>query len=259
MIQNVCIFFTVVLIVISVVLMIITRWYIELCQPYESEDSESESRIAALISEKDKLILDSISLQERNDELYDENVRLSDAIKELREINKEHVSVEVEQKKKYFPDSLPTNMFRCEPYKFAKNSQQAMLQEECFTDEETGIRCWYDNEGCKFYCAALAGAYGIEIGKCYIFTLANGEVIPVIQADFKHPIDNVCDDDYGDIDKNYDNETCLSVIEFVVDIERIPERVRQTGTMSALKRFGGISGHGSNIVNVVELERKWRP
>ena len=164
------------------------------------------------------------------------------------------------------PD-VPTNTFRCEPYlvyikkmkkwvsAFDSSSDPYKLQQMCLTDETTGIRYYTDKNGKKWYCAALAGAFGIMAGSKYEFTLANGTVVPVILADYKHDISNVRPDDYGDDDINYDGEYCINVIEFVVDIRVIPRNVLSAGTMSALKEYGGLYGHEGNIVDIVYCGR----
>lgn len=164
------------------------------------------------------------------------------------------------------PD-IPTNIYRCEPYMvynelneqwvdaFITGSHQRKLQQVCLTDKETGIRYYVDEDGKKWYCAALAGAFDIKIGSLYEFTLANGTIIPVIQADFKHDIRNPRLDDYGDSDINYDGEKCIGVVEFVVDMRVIPNSVAMAGTMSALKEYGGLYGHEGNIVDIVYYGR----
>ena len=216
----------------------------------------------ALRAEKNELLLDKITLSEINEELETDNIRLSEAVRELREINKELTAEQPkkEQAREYLPPpDIPTNMMRCEPYdRFHPGSEQNKLQRLCETNRY-GIRVYYDENGAPWCCAALAGAYGTEIGHCYRFTLENGNTIPVILADYKHPIDNVRSDDYGDIDENYDGEACISVIEFVVDMQAIPERVKNAGTMTALPDFGGLYGHGGNIVKVEDCGRRWEP
>ena len=164
------------------------------------------------------------------------------------------------------PD-IPTNTYRCEPYlryntetetwenAFVKGSHQNKLNQVCQTDEETGIRYYTDKNGKKWYCAALAGAFGVKIGALYEFTLANGTVIPVIQADYKHDITKCRSDDFGDEDINYDGEATISVIEFVVDLNAIPRSVYVYGTMSALDKFGGLYGHSGNIIDIVYYGR----
>ena len=158
------------------------------------------------------------------------------------------------------PSDISTNMFMAEPFDhFAANSEQAILQDECFTDTETGLRyIIIDRE--RFYCAALAGAYGIEIGKCFRFTLQNGRVLNIILADFKHPIDDPQSDDYGDICEhgNYDGMDAMCIIEFIADFAFMPKAVKDAGTYSVLPQFGGLHGKSGNIVNVEALGRKWR-
>ena len=103
----------------------------------------------------------------------------------------------------------------------------------------------------------MATAYGIEIGHTYNITLQNGYNFDVIMGDFKHPIDNVQPDDYGDPDVNYDGEPTTSVVEFIVDMDAVPEEVKQAGTMSALDEFGGLFGDGGDIVEIVDIGRVW--
>ena len=156
------------------------------------------------------------------------------------------------------PSGISTNMYCCEPYdKFAVNSEQAMLQEDCFTDPQTGIR-YYLLDGKKFLCAAMATAYGTEIGRTYSVHLKNGYDFDVIVADFKHDISAPRADDYGDITENYDGEAAMCIIEFVVDMAFLPRAVKDAGTMSALEQFGGLYGDGGNIVEIVDTERKWK-
>ena len=272
-IQGLIIFLGAVAVILSIGLVMTTSQYINLCQQVEADNSEN--KITELIQDKEKLLLENITLQEKNDELYSDNVKLTAAVKEMRQIirqnnrelmNKEAVQdiispapAETVKATGLLPENVHTNMFRCEPYKFAKGSQQAMLQiEVCRTDPETGIR-YCDDGQTKWLCAALAGAYGTEIGHAYTFTLANGERIPVIMSDFKHPIDNVRADDYGDVDKNYLGDDCINVIEFVVDMDAVPAEVKQAGTMSVLNMFGGLYSYDGDIADVKDEGRVWRP
>ena len=238
------------------------------CNYLHALQDDENSRIEQLESDNKVLLTEKLQLQIKNDELTDDNIKLTAAIKELRQINKELMNEEAVQDISpapaetvkttgLLPENVHTNMFRCEPYKFAKGSQQAMLQEKCKTDPETGIR-YYDDGHTKWLCAALAGAYGTEIGHAYMFTLANGEVIPVIMSDFKHPIDDVQADDYGDVDRNYLGDDCINVIEFVVDVDVIPTEVNQAGTMTALDRIGGLYSYDGDIIDVKDEGRVWR-
>ena len=79
-------------------------------------------------------------------------------------------------------------------------------------------------------------------------------------GDFKHPIDNVRPDDFGDICPlgNYDGEDALCILEFIVDMAFVPKAVKEAGTMSALETFGGLYGNGGNIVEIIDTGRKWK-
>lgn len=242
---------------------------------------ELEEHESLIISDKKQLMQDKLTLTAKIEKMYADNAKLATSVNGLRKQNDEiqernselvrinklltdDTSVSRTEKETISagflpPAGIPTNTYRCEDYSgFAQNSEQNMLQDDCFTDEATGIRYYIDDAGI-WYCAALAGAYGTEIGHCYTFKLANGYFIHVIQADFKHDISSPRSDDYGDDDVNYDGEKCINVIEFVVDMDKIPASVKQAGTMSALDEFGGLYGDGGNIVNVIDEGRRWKP
>ena len=181
-----------------------------------------------------------------------------------------------EEVKEYsvLPSGVATNTFRCEPYQvaiidedgnvtgyksaFHPKSDQYALQKDCTTDSHTGIRI-YISGGVTYYCAAMATAYGTEIGLTYKITLQCGTQFNVIVADFKHPIANASPTDYGDDDINYDGNYCINILEFVVDMQRVPAIVKSAGTMSALPEFGGLYGDSGNIVKIEYLGRKWKP
>jgi len=225
---------------------------------------ESTVHIEQLESDNKLLVNEKAALLVKYEEVYDDNVRLAAAVRQLREINNEltnekPVEVKTEAESKLLPDGIATNMFTCEPNKFHPNSEQAMLQEECFTDVNTGIRyCLID--GKRYFCAAMATAYGIEIGHTYNITLQNGYNFDVIMGDFKHPIDKVRPDDFGDICPagNYDGEDAICILEFIVDMAYVPKAVKEAGTMSALETFGGLYGNGGNIIEIVDTGRKWK-
>lgn len=158
------------------------------------------------------------------------------------------------------PAGIHTNTFRCEDYRlFDPRSEQFKLQKCCCTSMRTGIREYISKTADVYLCAAMGGAYGTEIGQTYAVTLRNGYRFNVIVADYKHPIDNPNPYDYGDNDVNYDGQDCICVIEFVVDMKAVPYALRVSGTMSALKDFGGLYGDGGDIVEMKKLERVWKP
>ena len=248
--------------VVSVRLFIDNREWSDLASEIQRENEALRENNAVLCGEKLQLAkeIDGVTTA-----LSAARAQLADALGELENVEAERNElidkVIAASLKSVSSSLLPagrTNTFRCEDYKlFAKNSQQAALQAECFTHSEYGIR-FYLKDGIIYYCAAMATAYGTEIGQAYSVTLANGAEFCVIVADFKHPIDNPRTDDYGDPDTNYDSEPCTNVIEFVVDMDIIPETVRLSGTMSALEQFGGLYGDGGDIVSIEKLERIWK-
>ena len=169
------------------------------------------------------------------------------------------------------PDA-PTNVLSCEPYMvkekdesgnisyknaFAVNSEQAMLQEDCFTDDN-GIR-YITINGKKCLCAALATAYSAEIGTVFAVTLHCGEKMYVICADFKNPLSEAGEPVYGTPCTNYDGEDALGLIEFVVDWTKLPRVVKDAGTFTILPNFGGLYGIGGNVVKMEKLGRWWKP
>lgn len=157
------------------------------------------------------------------------------------------------------PEGVHTNTYRCEDYRlFDPRSDQAKFQKECYTGEYSGAR-YYCKDKTPYVCAAMGGAYGTEIGQAYHITLRNGRDFNVILADFKHPIDDVNPYDYGDGDINYDGQECICVIEFVVDMDAVPQEVKQAGTMSAMPEMGGLYGYGGDIVKIERLGRVWEP
>ena len=163
--------------------------------------------------------------------------------------------------KDYSYDRLPgtpTNFYTCEPYdRFAKNSDQAILQEECFTDAYTGIR-YITIDGTPYKCVAMATAYGTEIGNTYEIELECGTVEHIIMADFKHDISKPSAGDFGDPCVNYDGRDCINVIEFVCDMKEVESVVKSMGTMGVLNEYGGIYGTGGNIKRITFTGRKWR-
>ncbi len=161
-------------------------------------------------------------------------------------------------------DRLPegkTNTYRCMDYRKItdKTSDQYILQNEDFTfsDTDTGLR-FSIIDGEKYYHAALATAYGIDIGNTWHVTLDTGYELNVIHAEYKHPIDDPRADDFGDPDVNYAGDRTTSVIEFVYDWEAAPQEIIDLGGMF-IEDFGGKDGVLGNIVEMKPTGRKWEP
>jgi hypothetical protein len=117
----------------------------------------------------------------------------------------------------------------------------------------------------------MGGAYGIDIGDAWRVTLANGAEFNVIRADYQHDISDPDPDDFGEryeYDsagnivgplRNYDGEECVHVLEFIADLDKLPQEAKDAGGMHGVDYFGGIHGNGGNIVKLKYLGRKWEP
>lgn len=226
--------------------------------------------------ENEVLTAENNDLAELVASLNKENRALFDELQKSREILKnqdtastsQHENADLER----LPEGIATNRYDCEPYDtFGKNTQQAMLQEECFTDPETGIRYYRDTDGSTYYCAALGGAYGVDMGMAWKVTLECGTEFGVIRADYQHSIEDIDPNDFGetflrdesgniiDILRNADGQPVVHVLEFVTDMNVVPKAAIEAGGMHGLEKFGGRHGTGGNIVKIEYLGRKWEP
>ena len=170
--------------------------------------------------------------------------------------------------KERIPENIDTNRYDCEPDIFGHGSDQRKLQNECYTDYYTGIKV-YEADGERYFCAAMASAYGIEVGEAWQVTLDCGSIFNVILSDFQQPIIDPDPNYFGeiwlrdssgniiDVLRNYDEEPVCHVLEFVVDLDALHPDAKQAGTMSALDYFGGLYGNGGNIVNMKYLGKVW--
>ena len=211
--------------------------------------------------------------------------RLQELADKIREIDEkfEEVSIEYDDdseadedaisertiiySKERLPEGVDTNRYDCEHYAFGYNSDQYWLQTHCYTDDK-GLR-YYIHDGKKYYCVAMGGAYGIDIGDTWDVTLECGSTFGIILSDYQHPIDEVDPYDFGEcyerdiygnvigILRNYDEEPVCHVLEFIVDMDAIPKKVVMAGTVSALDEFGGLYGDGGNISKIKYNGRVW--
>lgn len=179
----------------------------------------------------------------------------------------ENATESVSYSKERLPENIETNSFFCEDFRGLNVPSTPIyrLQQECFTEPETGLR-YYLSDGVSYYCVALGNAYGIDIGDTWIVTLANGESFGIIYADYKHSIEEIDPFDFGDQFDiygnqlyNYDGEPVMNVLEFVFDDQTAPKAMIQAGTMTYFERFGNLYGDGGNITKMKYLERKWVP
>ena len=131
----------------------------------------------------------------------------------------------IEQKEKKLPSNFGAfksyTDYRC----LSRSSVQWKLQEQAYTDEN-GLRKIDDA-----YLVALGSYYGTKLGVRYTVTLSTGNQFDVILCDSK--------------DNRHTNETHQytvsnnCVIEFYVETEALPKKVRQSGSISAIEGFEG--------------------
>lgn len=135
------------------------------------------------------------------------------------------------------PDA-DTNLYLYEDYRCltSKNSRQYIWQKHCKTNQY-GIRT-YDG----YLMAAIGSVHG-DIGDTFHVVLANGTEFDILVGDSKG-------DRIGTHTVNYDGEECVNVIEFIVDEDLMPNRIKRLGTFSGLDIFGGLYGNDGNIVSM---------
>lgn len=246
----------------------------------ENNALEQANQLEQLTSENAQIIAEKARLNARLDELADETLKAYEIIDgykaectNLQDLLRRALAVmeplaeETERQESassdinWSFDRLPaglTNTYRCEDWRlFASGTEQELLQRECLTDIETGIR-FLERSGKQYLCAAMGSAYGITIGSGFEAELENGEIINVVLADYKHDITQARADDFGDPDINYNGEATTCVLEFVYDEKVAPLIVLQRGGMF-IDRFGGLTGEGGNLVRITYEGRVWEP
>lgn len=256
--------------IIGVLLVALTTAFLTYKQDSEMLHDYRE-RLMELRSDHDKTLLEKaeiekncFTLEQINAGLLADNARLTaerDAAKEQRKEPENFQKAAEPERGGLLPlPAAPTNVISMESYNiFVMNSEQAMLQEDCFTDDYfQGVR-YYLHDETKAYCAALSTNYADEIGTVLKVTLCNGVSFNVICADFKNPLGDPRTDWYGTPCRNYSEQDAVCVIEFVVDMKRIPYGVRRAGTFTAMPELGGLYGDGGNVVKLTKLGRWWKP
>ena len=107
----------------------------------------------------------------------------------------------------------------------SKNSAQWQLQKKAYTDEN-GLRKIGDA-----YLVALGSYYGTKLGTEYTVVLSNGNTFNIMLCDLKK-----------DIHTDSQNKTTLSdgsVLEFYIDTDKVPTKVKRLGDVSAISFFSG--------------------
>lgn len=145
-----------------------------------------------------------------------------------------------------------TNVHTYEDYKGLTACNQGALQKDVNVyTTKSGIRAYKDENGDSYFLVALASYYGTEIGSIYQITLENGSTFKVMLGDCKG---SDAESTYGHYAWNFrTKENCISVLEFIVDTEELPSKVKNWGTLTALDYFD------SNVSSVEYLGRGWYP
>lgn len=142
----------------------------------------------------------------------------------------ETTTIKQEEKK------LPSNFGAFKSYTdyryLSRSSAQWKLQEQAYTDEN-GLRKIGDA-----YLVALGSYYGTKLGVRYTVTLSTGNQFDIILCDSK-------DDRHTNETHQYTTASGC-VLEFYVETEKMPKKVRQLGSISAIEEFKG---------NVVSIEK----
>lgn len=219
-----------------------------------------EEYVDYLSKEKRDVLLDKVSLEAMNDDLREENVRLSAAVSELRaKLDETEKKAEPEPEitpKERLPEGR-TNVISGMPFMSITNkkSEQWALQLQAFTGEY-GIRGYFDGER-VYFLAAMGSAYGREIGTAFRVTLKCGTEMYVMLGEFKD--DGTDPNFFGHPTKHADGYDVTCVLEFIYDAEKIDSRALQAGNFCNIEYFGGLHGDGGDIARIEYLGRKWEP
>lgn len=108
------------------------------------------------------------------------------------------------------------------------SSPQYKLQRECITDDN-GLRKKGD-----YYIIAVGTYYSETVGDCFEITLDSGESFLAMVGDIK-------DDSHTDRLNRYRpmSNGRGNVVEFVVDTKKLPKKVKNWGSVSAIPEFAG--------------------
>lgn len=169
---------------------------------------------------EDKIDIESLIDNVSKDDLSEEYQTIIDNIVNgMLEKNKDKLELREELKFTRYPNAPNNTRKSYMSYKAItlKTSRQYKLQQIAYTGTH-GIRQVNGR-----YCVALGSAYTKTIGTYVDVILENGEVIPCILADQKQ-----------DIHTDTTNRVCFdgSLVEFVVDMDYIINKVRITGDVS---------------------------
>jgi hypothetical protein len=162
--------------------------------------------------------------------LYDENNELKVYTQQLEDRVNELLQQKNQSFKRLGGSFKSYTDYRC----LSRYSKQWKLQEMAYTDEN-GLRKIGDA-----YLVALGSYYGVELGSKYTVVLETGNTFEIILCDCKK-----------DEHTSANNQMTLadgSILEFYVDTDVLPERVKTLGTIGSIDFFEG------DIVNIVQIQ-----
>jgi uncharacterized membrane protein len=124
------------------------------------------------------------------------------------------------------------------------SNQWKLQYDNNVSTNENGIRI-YTKDEIEYYIVALGSVCGTDIGVAYKVTLDNGSEFNIIMGDCKAGVY------YGHSTINYDGYYCVNMIEFIVNENYVPNRIKNLGTYSGLEFFNG------NIASIEKLGKIW--
>jgi vacuolar-type H+-ATPase subunit I/STV1 len=175
----------------------------------DNQDLKKETKVL-----QDNVIRLESEVQTGNEALVEYEEKLEDY--ETKKVSKPVYSTSWGSMKSYMSYKAITNT----------RSKQYQLQKQAVTDPTTGIRTINGD-----YCVAIGSGWGCAVGDRILVTLQGGKTFNALVADAK-----------ADAHTNSDNKTTThdnSVIEFVVDIQSLPKKVRTSGNVGTLDQFSG--------------------
>lgn len=121
------------------------------------------------------------------------------------------------------------------------SSEQYKLQSEAWTDDN-GLRRLGDD-----YMVALGSYYSSNIGDRFIITLDTDAQFTAVMADMKADKHTDNTNRYSAVYDSDGNFISANVIEFIVDTNELPQKVKLWGDVSAIDDFSG------NIVSIEKI------
>lgn len=274
---TVIVFLSIVVVILTIGMTIITKWYVNLCSQYE----EDGTRIDELTADNKLLLEDKRELVREFEKLSVDKDRLADEVKVLRETGaaksqQEEPELQASESNEIAPSSQPENVLQTDATKLKerlpeghtnvisgmpyttitnKQSEQWALQLQAFTGEY-GIRCYSDGDR-TYFLAAMGSAYGREIGTAFRVTLKCGTEMYVMLGEFKD--DGTDPNFFGHPTTHADGYDVTCVLEFIYDAEHIDSKALQAGNFCNIECFGGLHGYGGDIVKIEYLGRRREP